>query len=174
MNTRRLNVRNNVYNNVAVGSYWNMGGLSAAVATATPDGIDYDSGTGLVTVTTTAKHKLWKGARVKIESAPNPAYDGLQRITAVTDLTFQYPLAAGLEGLSSGTATYRVVSGVDVLVIEGNTIELANLDETEFAIKGMSMRRSILKEPAISFLCPQLPCPLLDWDFEAEELRAKE
>jgi len=76
LNTRSLIVRNNFYKNVAAGPYWNMGGVSG---TASISNMSYASGTGLVTVTTARNHKLWLNARVKIESAPNPAYEGSAR-----------------------------------------------------------------------------------------------
>lgn len=136
LNLLSLIVRDNFYRNVAVGPYWHMGGLTAAV---TGNAISYNATTGIVTVTTTGtphlKHHLWQNARVKIESAPVSAYESIHEITTVTDDTFQFQLAPGLSGVASGTASYRVVSGTDHLVIEGNQIWLADLDETEFAIK---------------------------------------
>jgi hypothetical protein len=136
--SRQSIVRNNVYKDVGVGPYFNMGGFSGAVE---DNEITYDALTGLVTVETTMAHKLWVGARVKIEAAPDPRYEGLQEITEVTEdtqtstFTFSYKLSPGLLNLPGGTASYRVVSGVDDLLIEGNVIELMDLDETEFAIK---------------------------------------
>jgi len=130
LNLRSLVVRNNFYKNVAVGPYWNMGGVSGAVSGNTLAYV----GTGEVTVTTLKHHHLWLGARVRIEAASDAHYEGVQTVTAVTETTFKYQLAPAL-GLSSGTGSYRVVSGVDFLTIDGNTIELADLDETEFAIK---------------------------------------
>ena len=49
--------------------------------------------------------------------------------------TFSYRLAVGLEDMSAGNASYRIVSGVDFLTIDHNQIQLLDLDETEFAIK---------------------------------------
>jgi hypothetical protein len=134
LNIRSLIVRDNHYRNVAAGPYWNMGGVSTAV---TGNSISYDMNTGVVTVTTAGgkNHKLWLNARVKIESAPHPAYEGVQEVSEFTNTTFKYVLAPGLSNMSSGTASYRVVSGVDYLTIDGNVIGLAELDETEFGIK---------------------------------------
>lgn len=134
LNTRSLIVRNNHYRNVAVGPYWNMGGVSAAVPS---NNISYDLNTGLVTVTTSGGkyHKLWRNVRVKIESAPNTAYEGIREVSEVTNTTFKFALAPGLTNMPSGTASYRVVSGVDYLTIDGNVIGLADLAETEFGIK---------------------------------------
>ena len=133
LNIRSLIVRNNFYRNVAAGPYWNMGGVSGTVS---GNSINYAAATGIVTVTTAKNHHLWLGARVKIESAPNTAYEGIREISEITNATtFKYVIASGLTGISSGTGSYRVVSGVDFLTIDGNTISLADLDETEFGPK---------------------------------------
>ena len=132
LNTRSLIVRNNFYKNVAIGPYWNMGGVSGAVLAGKPSyGVD------VVTVPTSNNHDLWVGARVRIEfDTSQPAFDGLREVTAVPSaFAFQYKVAAGIIGGPSGAASYRVVSGVDFLTIDGNIIELADLDEMEFAIK---------------------------------------
>jgi len=137
LNVRSLSVRGNFFKNVAVGPYWNMGGVSGPVQGT----FGYDSPTGLVTAFTEAPHKLWVGARVKIESAPDSRYEGIFEVTEIWDFPvsfasyFKYQLAPGLGTLAGGHANYRVVSGIDFLTIEDNIIEIANLDETEFAIK---------------------------------------
>jgi len=133
LNIRSLIVRNNFYKNVAAGPYWNMGGVSGWVS----DDIGYNLNTGIVTITTIAKHHLWAGARVKIEGAPDVRYDGVREILAVpSENTFTYQLAPGQTDLTEdGSCYWRVVSGIDYLTIDGNIIELADLDETEFAIK---------------------------------------
>ncbi len=134
-NVRSLVVRENFYRDVAVGPYWNMGGVSGAVSNV----VSYNSGNGLATVNTTEAHKLWVGARIKIESAPDSRYEGVREITEVHEVGvayyFSFQLAAGLVGMPTGSASYRVVSGTDFLVIEHNHIHLADLTETEFAIK---------------------------------------
>jgi hypothetical protein len=140
LNTRDLVVRNNVYRNVAVGPYWNMGGYSNPVPSSAPfNTLSYDAQTGLVTVTTPGtpalRHHLWYGAHVIIEGAADARYNGLHEITVVTDTTFQYRLQPSLPNLSADTARYRIVSGLDFLIIESNHIELLDLDDTEFAIK---------------------------------------
>jgi hypothetical protein len=137
LSTRSLIVRNNFYKNVAVGPYWNMGGVSGTVP---GNSISYDINTGLVTVSTASNkhHKLWLHARVKIEFATaQPNFDGIREITPVSGEAheFQYQVVPNLPVGPSGTASYRVVSGVDYLTIENNVIELADLDETEFGIK---------------------------------------
>jgi hypothetical protein len=88
-------------------------------------------------VTTAKNHNLWLHARVKINlPTAQPDFDGVREITplAAPD-QFQYQVAPNLPAGPSGTATYQVVSGVDYLTIDGNIIELADLDETEFAIR---------------------------------------
>jgi len=137
LNVRSLMVRGNFFKNVAVGPYWNMGGLARPVQGT----FGYDSSTGVVTAFTEATPKLWVGARVKIESAPDSRYEGLFEVTEIWDFPvpfasyFKYKLAPGLGTIAGGHANYRIVSGIDFLTIEDNIIELANLDETEFAIK---------------------------------------
>ena len=135
---------------MAVGPYWNMGGISALAgtpATSDENNFSYNSVTGVVTVNSKVPHKLWVGARVKIEGvhvsggAAVPGYEGLFEITEVLDSAssyvsyFRYQLPAGLTGLPGAVGSYRVVSGMDYLVIEGNHIQLTDLDATEFAIK---------------------------------------
>jgi hypothetical protein len=132
LNCRGLTVRNGMYKDVAVGPYWAMGGLTASTEISS---ITYNGTSGLVSVTTAQPHRLWHGARVKIETQPASAYDGLHEITPLTDTTFTYELAPGLQMSEPTSANYRTVSGVDFLRVEGNVIELADLDETEFAIK---------------------------------------
>jgi hypothetical protein len=142
LNIRSQIVRLNSYWNTVAGPYWNMGGLSAPVSGSS---ISYAATTGLVTVTTASQHKLWVKARVKIESTPDGRYEGLQEITDIADgMHFKYQLAANLQNMASGSAQYRVVSGADFLLIDGNVIELADLDETEFAIKEYVLGASVL------------------------------
>jgi len=123
-------VRDNHYRAVAVGPYFNMGGMTNAVAITN---LDYDPATGVATATTAANHHLWLNARVKVESATG--YEGIHEITAVTNTTFNFQLATGLNLAAVTIGTYRIVSGVDFLVIENNQIGLLDLDETAFGIK---------------------------------------
>jgi hypothetical protein len=150
LNIRSLIVRNNFYKNVAVGPYWNMGGVSG---TASITSISYSSSSGLVTVTTTKNHHLWLNARVKIEFATaQPNFDGIREITPLAAANqFQYQAAPNLLVGPSGTASYRVVSGVDFLTIDGNVIELADLDATEFAIKEYPLTGSFATQPTRAF-----------------------
>jgi hypothetical protein len=93
---------------------------------------------------------LWLGARISIEPdeayagnpslyQPNHPLVGLHEIAAINDLAgytpsvgFQVPVGTTFE---SAYLAYRIVSGIDRLIIEGNQIWLSDLDETEFAIK---------------------------------------
>jgi len=137
LNTRSLIVRLNTYRNVAAGPYFNMGGTSGSVVGS----MSYVAETGIVTVTTEAAHKLWIGARVRIEDADDPRYEGTFEVVDVHDYAgswisyFTYQIEPGLQNLEVGHANYRVISGVDYLAIEDNHIQLLDLDETEFAIK---------------------------------------
>lgn len=140
LNTLSLIVRNNTYKDVTVGPYWSMGGLTAPVAN---NSISYDANSGVVSVETPAAHTLWVGARVLIEQAPDARYHGLHEIASIPDASaFTYQLAPGLGNMGAGGAQYRVVSGTDFLLVEGNVIEIADLDETEFAVKAYPLSGS--------------------------------
>jgi hypothetical protein len=132
LNTWEAIVRNNVYKNVVVGPYWNMGGVSAQAYISL---MEYDSETGFVTATTPHDHHLWVGARVRIEDTLDPRYQGTYEVLTASGTTFQYRLSTLSPFPSSNPGHYRVISGVDYLLVEGNLIELADLDGTEFAIK---------------------------------------
>ena len=64
--------------------------------------------------------KLWLRARVKIEAAPDPRYEGIREVTDVWDQPtpynsfFKYQLMPGMGYLAEGSANCRIVSGVDL------------------------------------------------------------
>jgi len=125
--TQSAIVRDNHYRAVAVGPYFNMGGMTNAVAITN---LAYDPATGVATATTAANHHLWINARVLIATS---TYSDIHEVTEPSGTTFKVQLPPGLS--NGANPTYRVVSGLDFLVIENNQIGLLDLDETAFGIK---------------------------------------
>jgi hypothetical protein len=115
--SRDLVVRNNVYRNVFKGPYWNLGTLASS----------YGSGSltrngAVATVTVPTGHYLSQGDRVRIAGTPND-FDGIHQVTGVAGNTFTFATSK-----TAGSATLNSIQkvfGVDRLVVEGNTVELA-------------------------------------------------
>ncbi len=115
--SRDLAVRNNIYRNVLKGPYWNLGTL----------GSTYGGGnltrTGTVaTVTVPTGHYLSQGDRVKLAGTPNN-FDGIHQVTSVAGNTFTFSTSATAP--SATLTSIQKVFGVDRLVVEENTVELA-------------------------------------------------
>ncbi len=128
LNTKEIIIRNNTYKNVVTGPYWKAGALGNAsgtvVASETND---------IVTITTPFPHNLYAKAWIQVLSSGNPV--GFYQLTKVVDADhFEYsnPTAP------SAPVTFKLVQGVDKLVAEGNVIELADLDETEYAAPNLA------------------------------------
>ena len=148
LNTRSLVVRDNYYRNVAVGPYFNMGGVSGWAAV--PTSIIDNQGAHLVSGDIPHVHNwdshLWVNARVGVKwwKILSPStYEEFVRLHEVIALEPSIPrfVIAITPDLGNPVPfphipkAYQIVSGTDYLVIEGNQIYLADLDETEFAIK---------------------------------------
>jgi hypothetical protein len=117
--SRDLIVLNNFYKNVFKGPYWNLGTLAPTyTGTLTLARV----GT-VATVTVTGGHNLTKGERVKIVGSPNN-FDGIHQVTSISGNTFTFDTS--VTAVSSSTlSSVQKVFGVDKLVVEGNTVELA-------------------------------------------------
>ena len=115
---RDLAVRNNFYKNVFKGPFWNLGTL----------GLSYGGGNlsrslTVATVTVTAGHYLTTGDRVKIAGSPNN-FDGIHQVTGTSGNTFTFDTSVTAAS-SSTVSSVQKVYGVDKVVVEANTIELA-------------------------------------------------
>jgi hypothetical protein len=116
--SRDLVVRNNFYKNVFKGPYLNLGTLASSYGSGSLS----RSGT-VATVTVTSGHYLSKGDRVKIVGSPNN-FDGIHQVTGIAGNTFTFDTS--VTAVSSSTLTsVQKVFGVDKLMVEGNTVELA-------------------------------------------------
>ncbi len=152
LNIRSLTVRDNFYRNVAVGPYFNMGGVSGQVREV---GWIYSAGSAALLMAQAQRNHLWVNARVLIEpdvligtpefiaAAQASPLLGIHELISVDESLGTITPSASTFGISVNPNViyplvllgHRVVSGTDFLVIEGNQIWLADLDETEFAIK---------------------------------------
>ncbi len=154
LHTRSLIVRDNFYRNVAVGPYFNAGGkthYSSTVAYDTNVNPFYGFPPPYYLFTPPNRLWVWPGAPILVEwqcdQYPNPPVilTLAHEVTAVdAPNSREFYLAVPPEltqrpgvtfTVSSANRNYWRIFGTDHLVIEGNQIWLADLDETEFALK---------------------------------------
>jgi hypothetical protein len=133
--SRDLIVRNNFYKNVFKGPYWNLGTLASSYGTGSLS----RSGT-VATVTVTAGHFLGKGDRVKIVGSPNN-FDGIHQVTGVSGNTFTFDTSVTAVSSSTLSAVQKIF-GVDKVVVEANTVELAT--ETAGELIGIHLHDNAL------------------------------
>ncbi len=115
---REMVVRDNFYKNVAKGPYWKLGGLGA---TSLGAGTISRAGTlGTVAIT---NHGLALGDRVKLVTN-NGSFDGVYVVVTVNGNNFTVTVPDSGPSSEPVSSAYRVF-GVNNLLVEGNTMELA-------------------------------------------------
>jgi hypothetical protein len=118
-------VRDNLYHNVFKGPYLDLGDLLSGAATVITN-ITVTGNTARVTMT--GSHQFNAGHRVKISGTT--AFDGEVRVLAIPTDANGFPelnkfdFETTVSGSASSGSAYRII-GVDKLLFEGNTIELA-------------------------------------------------
>lgn len=115
--TREITVRNNHYRNVLKGPFVLLNIYCPSLGTAPTLSKMGD----LVTVTTSANHKLFTGDRVQI-LAPSAGYSRWAEIKVIASNQFTYQSSVSVPGSADEV---RKLWGVDRCVIENNVIALA-------------------------------------------------
>lgn len=128
LNTKEIIVRNNTYKNVVSGPYWRAGALGQAGSVTSAS-----AASGTVTVETPYPHNLF--AKEWIQMLSNGSSAGFFQVSRIVDAyNFEYQNSSA----PGGTVTFKRVQGADKVVVEGNVIELADLDATEYAAPNLA------------------------------------
>jgi hypothetical protein len=126
LNSKETIVRGNTYKNVVTGPWLNLGSLGGTVS-----GVGFAYGAGIVTVTTGSAHNLFPGLWIYAYVTGTDAFNGFRQVSKVVNgTTFEFAYSGASQPASG---MYQPLWGIDKLLIEGNVIELMDLDTTEYA-----------------------------------------